>query len=306
MSISCSVLAFTRSAVFSFSDVLGRRMLRRCDCDERLSCEQFRDAILYSRFKTSKAEMDLVVKAIDHNQDGFVDLAEFLHALSVDSEMITDDKKIAQEIEKQLNLCSCKEKYPVEEMINNSAHETSTDKERPSVVHASRPNVRMQLGDITPHNIKLLKRINGIVFPVNYNARFYEDVLSTTNIAKFAYFNDIVVGAMCCRILLVNNEKKLYIMTLGCLPNYRRFGLGTMMLEHVFDYCRKNSSISGIFLHVQVNNDVALEFYRKFGFEVHSVVENYYKRITPADAFLLVKRLDGARRNDNVKEVQLV
>ncbi|KRZ93293.1 N-alpha-acetyltransferase 50 [Trichinella sp. T8] len=263
MSISCSVLAFTRSAVFSFSDVLGRRMLRRCDCDERLSCEQFRDAILYSRFKTSKAEMDLVVKAIDHNQDGFVDLAEFLHALSVDSEMITDDKKIAQEIEKQLNLCSCKEKYPVEE------------------------------------------RINGIVFPVNYNARFYEDVLSTTNIAKFAYFNDIVVGAMCCRILLVNNEKKLYIMTLGCLPNYRRFGLGTMMLEHVFDYCRKNSSISGIFLHVQVNNDVALEFYRKFGFEVHSVVENYYKRITPADAFLLVKRLDGARRNDNVKEVQL-
>ncbi|KRX67812.1 hypothetical protein T09_7337 [Trichinella sp. T9] len=59
MSISCSVLAFTRSAVFSFSDVLSRRMLRRCDCDERLSCEQFRDAILYSRFKTSKAEMDL-------------------------------------------------------------------------------------------------------------------------------------------------------------------------------------------------------------------------------------------------------
>ncbi|KRY35410.1 N-alpha-acetyltransferase 50 [Trichinella spiralis] len=264
MSISCSVLAFTRSAVCSFSEVLGRRMLRRCDRDERLSCEQFRDAILYSRFKTSKAEMDLVVKAIDHNQDGFVDLAEFLHALRVDSEMLTDDKKIAQETEKQLNLCSCKEKYPVEE------------------------------------------RINGIVFPVNYNARFYEDVLSTTNIAKFAYFNDIVVGAMCCRILLVNNEKKLYIMTLGCLPNYRRFGLGTMMLEHVFDYCRKNSSISGIFLHVQVNNDVALEFYRKFGFEVHSVVENYYKRITPADAFLLVKRLDGVRRNDNVKEVQLV
>ncbi|KRX13876.1 hypothetical protein T07_4453 [Trichinella nelsoni] len=39
MSISCSVLAFTRSAVCSFSNVLGRRMLRRCDCDERLSCE---------------------------------------------------------------------------------------------------------------------------------------------------------------------------------------------------------------------------------------------------------------------------
>ncbi|KRX35442.1 hypothetical protein T05_1964 [Trichinella murrelli] len=70
MSISCSVLAFTRSAVFSFSDVLSRRMLRRCDCDERLSCEQFRDAILYSRFKTSKAEMDLVVKATDRNQVG--------------------------------------------------------------------------------------------------------------------------------------------------------------------------------------------------------------------------------------------
>ncbi|OUC41909.1 hypothetical protein D917_10601 [Trichinella nativa] len=30
--------------------------------------------------------------------------------------MITDDKKISKEIEKQLNLCSCKEKYPVEEV----------------------------------------------------------------------------------------------------------------------------------------------------------------------------------------------
>ncbi|OUC47907.1 acetyltransferase, GNAT family [Trichinella nativa] len=292
--------------------------------------------------------MDLVVKAIDHNQDGFVDLAEFLHALSVDSEMITDDKKISKEIEMQLNLCSCKEKYPVEEVrpgrcgsqvvwlfrrrnvkpekVGKLSSSTSygpltkiRENTKRSIPMCSTNAVASGASSLVTDNIcktspieastahdtghHTPQRINGIVFPVNYNARFYEDVLSTTNIAKFAYFNDIVVGAMCCRILLVNNEKKLYIMTLGCLPNYRRFGLGTMMLEHVFDYCRKNSSISGIFLHVQVNNDVALEFYRKFGFEVHSVVENYYKRITPADAFLLVKRLDGARRNDNVKEV---
>jgi ribosomal protein S18 acetylase RimI-like enzyme len=39
-----------------------------------------------------------------------------------------------------------------------------------------------------------------------------------------------------------------------------------------------------------VSNETALEFYKKFGFEIVERKENYYKRIEPADAFVLSKK----------------
>lgn len=52
-----------------------------------------------------------------------------------------------------------------------------------------------------------------------------------------AYFNDIAVGAVCCRVDHSQNQKRLYIMTLGCLAPYRRLGIGTgpmVSLLHIF------------------------------------------------------------------------
>lgn len=43
---------------------------------------------------------------------------------------------------------------------------------------------KIELGDITPHNIKQLKRLNTVVFPVSYNEKFYKDVLEAGELAK--------------------------------------------------------------------------------------------------------------------------
>jgi N-alpha-acetyltransferase 50 len=107
---------------------------------------------------------------------------------------------------------------------------------------------KIELGDVTPHNIKQLKKLNTVVFPVSYNDKFYKDVLEAGELAKLAYYNDIVVGAVCCRIDTSENARRLYIMTLGCLYPYRRLGIGTLMVEHVLKYVEQDGNFDSIFL----------------------------------------------------------
>ena len=46
---------------------------------------------------------------------------------------------------------------------------------------------RIDLGDITPHNIKLLRKVNTVVFPVSYHDKFYK--VRTQIFKKYASFN---------------------------------------------------------------------------------------------------------------------
>ncbi|XP_046543263.1 LOW QUALITY PROTEIN: probable N-acetyltransferase san [Haliotis rubra] len=112
------------------------------------------------------------------------------------------------------------------------------------------------------------------------------------------YYNDIVIGAVCCRIDTSENQLRLYIMTLGCLQPYRRLGIGTVMLQHVLRICDKDANFDNVFLHVQINNDGAIRFYEKFGFEIVEEKQNYYKRIEPADAYVLQKSFRVTNNNN--------
>lgn len=48
-----------------------------------------------------------------------------------------------------------------------------------------------------------------------------------------------------------------------------------------------------------MNNECAIEFYQKFGFEIVETREQYYKRIEPAGAHVLEKNLrKGTIAND--------
>uniref|UniRef100_A0A1I8FDS6 N-terminal methionine N(alpha)-acetyltransferase NatE n=1 Tax=Macrostomum lignano TaxID=282301 RepID=A0A1I8FDS6_9PLAT len=97
--------------------------------------------------------------------------------------------------------------------------------------------------------------------------------------------------AVCCRIQSEAGQRRLYIMTLGCLAPYRELGVGTKLLEYVFEICSRDKNIDNIFLHVQTSNEGALAFYKKFGFEIVDTAYNYYKRIVPPDAYVLQKNL---------------
>ncbi|GBC04939.1 hypothetical protein RclHR1_05960007 [Rhizophagus clarus] len=161
---------------------------------------------------------------------------------------------------------------------------------------------RVALGEITPNNLGQLKKLNTVLFPVQYSEKFYKDVLEVGEFAKFAYFNDCCIGAVCCRKEQIkesnqgttSDQAKLYIMTLGVLAPYRNLGIGTKLLTHILQHATlttQHPKFVEIYLHVQTSNEEALAFYKKYDFEIVATVEGYYKKISPPDAYVLSKKL---------------
>ncbi|KAH8549387.1 acyl-CoA N-acyltransferase [Umbelopsis sp. PMI_123] len=153
---------------------------------------------------------------------------------------------------------------------------------------------RIALGDLTPNNIGQLRALNSTLFPVNYSDKFYKEVLEVGEFAKLAYFNDVCVGAVCCRVEPVDtneNTSKLYIMTLGVLKPYRHLGIGRKLLDHILEHAAttKEHNITSVYLHVQTTNQEALSFYKNQGFEITGTTTSYYKNIDDKDAHVLSK-----------------
>mmetsp|Transcript_32 Transcript_32/g.52 ORF Transcript_32/g.52 Transcript_32/m.52 type:complete len:228 (-) Transcript_32:38-721(-) len=158
-------------------------------------------------------------------------------------------------------------------------------------------------------------------------------------LSKFAYYNNQVVGAICTRVErnIQFQATRLYIMTLGVYAAYRGRCIGTQLLESVLKYVEQaqaerasNSNVvvdemdemdvngkhdeqherssSGdalmkhvdeIYLHVQTNNVDAMQFYRRFGFEIGEKIVGYYRRIDPPDCYVIYKKFRNGEEHDN-------
>lgn len=96
-------------------------------------------------------------------------------------------------------------------------------------------------------------------------------------------------------------------MTLAVLAAYRGLGIGkgyqhkkyvtrntflsgALLVNKVSDNAAKHE-VARIYLHVQENNDDAIEFYKKQGFAVTERAENYYVRIEPPHAVIVSKTM---------------
>jgi len=79
-------------------------------------------------------------------------------------------------------------------------------------------------------------------------------------------------------------------MTLGVLTAYRGYGLGSEMVELIIKTAEQKKEIVDVFLHMHVSNDLAISFYKRLGFEVVGRVSNYYRSLTPSDAYIVVRR----------------
>ena len=102
--------------------------------------------------------------------------------------------------------------------------------------------------------------------------------------------NMYVCTCVCTFDLQEAPKVKVYIMTIGVLSPYRRLGIGALLLRQTLEACDKAPDCQEVYLHVQVGNAAALDFYKGFGFEVGGVVKDYYTRLDVNDAHIVVKK----------------
>ena len=65
------------------------------------------------------------------------------------------------------------------------------------------------------------------------------------------------------------------------------------MLDHAIEDCGKKEGAVSSYLHVQTSNELAINFYQKFGFSIAETLENYYtdNDITPPHAHIMYRKL---------------
>ena len=79
-------------------------------------------------------------------------------------------------------------------------------------------------------------------------------------------------------------EDEMEVLNLAVHPDFRRQGLGEMLLARSFEVCTANG-IAKSFLDVKISNEPALALYRKFGYKKIGVRKRYYPD-TKEDALL--------------------
>lgn len=188
------------------------------------------------------------------------------------------------------------------ENFNMPGSSPESSKAQDSSMPEKKP-AKIELMKVNASNLKDFKRIHQVVFPVVYDERFFKDAMVAGDLAMVACYNNKIVGVVCCTINFSKEggqlKRRLYIMTLGCIAAYRGLGIGSRMVEHVLNIATKDGKFESVCLHVQVNNNTAIEFYKRFGFKIGSIEKNYYKRIEPADAYVLKKEMEPTKKSSD-------
>jgi N-alpha-acetyltransferase 50 len=121
------------------------------------------------------------------------------------------------------------------------------------------------------------------------------------------------VGTICCRLEKKDDQNVLYLMTMGVLAvslrffcvqrtlpypailsqPYRSRKLGSQSLELILTAASAHTrpKIDKVYLHVQVSNHEAKKFYERHGFNEVEIHKDYYKKITPHDAWVLERAI---------------
>jgi [ribosomal protein S18]-alanine N-acetyltransferase len=96
---------------------------------------------------------------------------------------------------------------------------------------------------------------------------------------------DAMIGFL---VGIIPDEESARVLMLGVIPEYRRKGVGTGLLDS-FKAAVDPYKVTSINLEVLTSNNAAIRFYQRNGFEIKDRMNHFY--VTGEDAFLMKKAM---------------
>lgn len=90
-----------------------------------------------------------------------------------------------------------------------------------------------------------------------------------------AHDGDVLAGFCILHQERLARKRVGYIVTLDVAPAYRRKGLGSALMQAIERQARAEGCVA-LALHVFTGNDVAMQFYERYGFAASHRVEAFY------------------------------
>ena len=114
-----------------------------------------------------------------------------------------------------------------------------------------------------------------------------ENILNDLEYTSFKYFTlkykNKIIGYISFSYVI-----DIEIEAIVIKKDFQRLGLGTLLLNFVFEFAKTNN-IENIFLEVRISNTPARKLYDKCGFKEINIRKNYYND-TNEDAIILLKK----------------
>lgn len=110
-----------------------------------------------------------------------------------------------------------------------------------------------------------------------------EELLSDSSLYIVAKKQNEIIGFAGIKIIIDEAD----IMNIVVKKSYRNNGIGSLLLENLILTSNKKN-LNFINLEVDCKNTIAINLYKKFGFEEISLRKNYYKN---NDAIIMKKKL---------------
>lgn len=135
-------------------------------------------------------------------------------------------------------------------------------------------------------HIKEIAKLEKICFSTPWSENAIKDAFETGTKFFVATKDNKVLGYVGISAIIDEG----YITNIAVFPDYRKQGVGSALLNHLFDFAKDNA-LSFISLEVRKSNFTAISLYEKYGFKTEGKRKNFYTNPTE-DALIMTKRFD--------------
>lgn len=108
---------------------------------------------------------------------------------------------------------------------------------------------------------------------LHFSEAFYTTVAASRSLSQLAYVDGTLAGVAAC---YVTNDRDagrdIFIDTFGVIEKFRLQGVGSKLMRHVINTAKSDPYAKRLVLNVEIHNEKAIRFYKRFGFEAISLI----------------------------------